>query len=99
MPLLNAAYTVRRHHHGDAVQIHILNNAQNGRCPEDCSYCTQAKTSEAGIEPYAIKSRDEVLAEAGRGPRGGGPPLLHGLLGARNPRPGGPTSWRITSGR
>ncbi len=66
MPLLNAAYAVRRHHHGDDVQIHILNNAQNGRCPEDCSYCTQAKTSDADIEPYAIKSEAEVLAEAAR---------------------------------
>ena len=66
MPLLNAAYRVRHRHHGDDVQIHILNNAQNGRCPEDCSYCTQAKTSDADIEPYAIKSKDEVLAEASR---------------------------------
>ncbi len=66
MPLLNAAYTVRREHFGKAVQVHILNNAQNGRCPEDCSYCTQAKTSDAGIEPYAMKPPEEVLAEAAR---------------------------------
>ena len=66
MPLLSAAYTVRRAHHGDRVQVHILNNAQNGRCPEDCSYCSQAKTSTTDIEPYAIKSKDEVLAEAQR---------------------------------
>jgi biotin synthase len=71
LPLLNAAYAVRRHHHGERVQVHILNNAQNGRCPEDCSYCTQAKTSEADIEPYAIKSRDEVLGEAERAYRAG----------------------------
>jgi biotin synthase len=66
MPLLNAAYTVRKARFGHKVQVHILNNAQNGRCPEDCSYCTQAKTSEADIEPYAIKSEEEVLAEAQR---------------------------------
>ncbi|MEO1237341.1 MAG: biotin synthase BioB [Planctomycetota bacterium] len=66
MPLLNAAFAVRRHHFGKTVQVHILNNAQNGRCPEDCSYCTQAKTSAADIEPYAIKSETEVLAEAER---------------------------------
>lgn len=71
MPLLHAAYAVRRHHFGHTVQVHILNNAQNGRCPEDCSYCTQAKTSEAGIEPYAMKSPDEVLAEAERAYRAG----------------------------
>ncbi|MEM9881434.1 MAG: biotin synthase BioB [Planctomycetota bacterium] len=66
MPLLNAAFTVRDRHFGRTVQVHVLNNAQNGRCPEDCSYCTQAKTSDADIEPYAIKSEDEVLAEAER---------------------------------
>lgn len=64
--LAHAAYTVRHHHFGRGVQVHILNNAQNGRCPEDCSYCTQAKTSDADIEPYPIKNEQEVLAEAGR---------------------------------
>ena len=64
--LAHAAYRVRHHHFGRGVQVHILNNAQNGRCPEDCSYCTQAKTSDADIEPYPIKNEEEVLAEAGR---------------------------------
>ncbi|MBB6429082.1 biotin synthase BioB [Algisphaera agarilytica] len=66
MPLLNAAYAVRHAHFGNQVQVHILNNAQNGRCPEDCSYCTQAKTSDADIEPYPIKNEEEVLGEAER---------------------------------
>ena len=64
--LTHAAYRVRHHHFGRGVQVHILNNAQNGRCPEDCSYCTQAKTSDADIEPYPIKNEQEVLDEAGR---------------------------------
>lgn len=71
MPLLNAAYAVRHAHFGNAVQVHILNNAQNGRCPEDCSYCTQAKTSDADIEPYPIKNEAEVLGEAERAYRAG----------------------------
>ncbi|BAM03782.1 biotin synthase BioB [Phycisphaera mikurensis] len=66
LELVHQAYLVRRHHFGREVQVHVLNNAQNGRCPEDCSYCTQAKTSEAGIEPYAMKPAGEVLAEAQR---------------------------------
>lgn len=66
LPLLNAAYAVRRHFCGHKVQVHILNNAQNGRCPEDCAYCTQARTSEADIEDYPIKSEAEILAEARR---------------------------------
>lgn len=66
LPLLNAAYAVRRHFCGKTVQVHILNNAQNGRCPEDCAYCTQARTSDADIEDYPIKSEAEILAEARR---------------------------------
>ncbi len=64
LALLNAAYTVRAATWGKAVQVHILNNAANGDCPEDCSYCSQAKTSDVDIEDYPMKSRDEVLEEA-----------------------------------
>lgn len=66
MDLLHAAYRVRRERFGKAVQVHILNNAQNGNCPEDCSYCAQARTADADIDPYPIKSDDEVFEEARR---------------------------------
>lgn len=71
LPLLHAAYEVRRRHFGNRVQVHILNNAQNGHCPEDCAYCTQARTSEVDIADYRIKSDDEILAEARRAYEGG----------------------------
>ncbi len=64
LSLLNAAYAVRKAHWGNQVTVHILNNAANGNCPEDCSYCTQAKTSDVDIEDYPMKSREEVLDEA-----------------------------------
>jgi biotin synthase len=64
--LLHAAYVVRRTRHGKTVQVHILNNAQNGNCPEDCAYCTQARSSQADIEDYPIKSEAEILEEARR---------------------------------
>ena len=28
---------------GKDVRIHILNNSQNGYCPEDCHHCVHAK--------------------------------------------------------
>ncbi|OED35055.1 biotin synthase BioB [PVC group bacterium (ex Bugula neritina AB1)] len=64
LPLLNAAYEVRKKHKGKTVTLHILNNIQNGSCPEDCNYCAQAKTSKAKIEKYKLKSEEEILAEA-----------------------------------
>lgn len=64
LPLLNAAYEVRKNFAGKEVSIHIINNGQNGYCPEDCHYCAQAKSSNAEIEEYPLKSDDEFLAEA-----------------------------------
>ncbi|MDA0322347.1 MAG: biotin synthase BioB [Verrucomicrobia bacterium] len=62
--LVDAAFEVRRTYFGRKVQIHIINNAQNGHCPEDCGYCAQARTSDAAIADYPIKNDDEILAEA-----------------------------------
>jgi len=64
LPLLNAAYQVRKHFHGSDVTIHILNNVTNGLCPEDCNYCAQSKSSSAGIIEYQEKSDSEIMAEA-----------------------------------
>ncbi|MEO5363380.1 MAG: biotin synthase BioB [Magnetococcus sp. DMHC-8] len=65
LPLLQAAFRVRRHYFGRGVRVHILNNVQNGYCPEDCHYCAQSATSEAPIERYRAKDEEEILADAG----------------------------------
>src|SRR3989344_566269 len=64
LPLLESAYQVRKKFYGNQVEIHIINNIQNGLCPEDCHYCAQARTSKADIEDYPLKSDEEILAEA-----------------------------------
>jgi biotin synthase len=64
LPLLDAAYQVRKTYFDNEVRVHILNNAQNGHCQEDCHYCAQAKTSKAEIEEYGMKSDEEMLEEA-----------------------------------
>jgi biotin synthase len=64
LPLLQAAFVVRKHHFGLGVRVHILNNVQNGLCPEDCNYCAQAVDSEAPIEKYKIKPDEEIMAGA-----------------------------------
>jgi biotin synthase len=62
--LLAVAYKFRKQHFGKSVTLHILNNVQNGLCPEDCRYCAQSASSSAPIEEYPMKSDDEILAEA-----------------------------------
>lgn len=62
--LLSATYPLRKKYFGKAVRIHILNNSQNGYCPEDCHYCVQAKDSKVPIEKYTKKDEDQILKEA-----------------------------------
>ncbi|MEO5329640.1 MAG: biotin synthase BioB [Magnetococcus sp. THC-1_WYH] len=64
LPLLQGAFKIRQHHFGLGVRIHILNNVQNGYCPEDCNYCAQAANSKAPIEKYTLKSDEEILQGA-----------------------------------
>lgn len=64
LPLVHAAGLIRRHVWGNRVQVHVLNNVQNGACPEDCGYCGQARTSDAPIQAYKLKSREEIIEEA-----------------------------------
>lgn len=66
LPLLNAAYQVRKTYFQNEVQLHVLNNAQNGHCPEDCRYCVQASSATTRIENYPLKPDAEILAEAER---------------------------------
>jgi biotin synthase len=71
LPLLHAAFVPRRRHFGRKVMVHILNNVQNGLCPEDCGYCAQNKDSKAAIRKYPMKSDEEIFAEAERAARAG----------------------------
>ena len=71
LPLVHAAYEPRRKHFGRKVMVHILNNVQNGLCPEDCGYCSQNKDSAAPIRKYPLKSDEAILEEAEAAARAG----------------------------
>lgn len=71
LPLLQAAYVPRERYFGRAVMVHLLNNVQNGLCPEDCGYCSQSRDSDAAIRKYPVKPTEEILAEAERAARAG----------------------------
>jgi len=64
LPLLDAAFQIRKKYTGREVKVHVINNIQNGLCPENCHYCAQARTSDAPIEKYPVKSDEEILTEA-----------------------------------
>ena len=64
--LLQAAYSVRKATWGNRVRVHMLNNAQNGSCPEDCKYCPQANNAKSDIAGYPMKGDQEIIDEAKR---------------------------------
>lgn len=64
LDLLAAAYRVRRRYFGRTVQLYFLMNAKSGLCPEDCSYCSQSKVSDAEIPRYNLLNREQLLAGA-----------------------------------
>jgi biotin synthase len=64
LDVLAAAFRVRRRYFGRTVQLYFLMNAKSGLCPEDCSYCSQSKTSTAEIPRYNILNREQLLAGA-----------------------------------
>ncbi|MEO5340679.1 MAG: biotin synthase BioB [Magnetococcus sp. MYC-9] len=86
LSLLQAAFQVRRHHFGRRVRVQILNNVQNGFCPEDCHYCAQAVDSEAPINTYRIKSDEEILTDAERACQAGAYRYCM-VLSGRGPNP------------
>ena len=59
--ILDAAFKVRREYFGKTVQLYYLKNAKSGLCPEDCTYCSQSKISEAPIEKYAMLNAERLL--------------------------------------
>lgn len=64
LPLVYQAGSVRKHYHGDRVTVHVLDNVQNGACPEDCGYCGQSKDSKAPIQPYKLKTVEAIVKDA-----------------------------------
>lgn len=64
LDVLSAAFRIRRRFWGKSVQLYFLMNAKSGLCPEDCTYCSQSKVSEAEIPRYNLLSRDKVLEGA-----------------------------------
>ncbi|HET6611361.1 MAG TPA: biotin synthase BioB [Kofleriaceae bacterium] len=66
LPLLDAAFRVRRQFFGRSVHIHVLDNAKLGACPEDCGFCSQSAPNGSPSGEAPIKSADDLVAGARR---------------------------------
>nr|WP_055108548.1 biotin synthase BioB [Paenibacillus ihumii] len=64
LPILQAAYQVRRHYYGNKVKLNMIMNAKSGLCPEDCGYCSQSIVSSAPVQKYSLLDKESLLAGA-----------------------------------
>jgi biotin synthase len=61
LPLLQAAFRVRKAYFGKKVKLNMIINAKSGLCPEDCGYCSQSIVSRAPIEKYTLLKKDVLI--------------------------------------
>lgn len=66
LPILQAAFLVRKHFYGKKVKLNMIINAKSGLCPEDCGYCSQSIVSRAPIAKYPLLERRVLLEGAHR---------------------------------
>ncbi len=64
LPLLHAAFRVRKRFHGRSVRLHVLRNAKSGLCRENCSFCSQAIGAYSGVDRYRLQTVDELVEGA-----------------------------------
>jgi biotin synthase len=84
LDVVAAGGRVRRHYFSNRVKLNLIVNMKSGLCPEDCSYCSQRKGSDADVLKYnwvdpsaAAETADRAIAggakriclvASGRGP-------------------------------
>ncbi len=64
LPLMQAAFQVRKHFYGKKVKLNMIINAKSGLCPEDCGYCSQSIVSTAPVKKYTLLDKGTLLAGA-----------------------------------
>lgn len=64
LPLMHAAFQVRKHYYGKKVKLNMIINAKSGLCPEDCGYCSQSIVSTAPVQKYTMLDKSTLLAGA-----------------------------------
>jgi biotin synthase len=64
LPLMQAAFKVRKHFFGKKVKLNMIINAKSGLCPEDCGYCSQSIVSTAPVKKYTLIDKETLLAGA-----------------------------------
>ncbi len=71
LDVVAAGAQVRRHFFANRVKLNLIVNMKSGLCPEDCSYCSQRKGSDADVLKYNWVDPIEAAETADRAVAGG----------------------------
>src|ERR1039457_4792382 len=71
LDVVAAGGRVRRHFFSNRVKLNLIINMKSGLCPEDCSYCSQRRGSEADVLKYNWVDPIEAAETADRAIAGG----------------------------
>src|SRR5580692_8798767 len=71
LDVIAAGGRVRRHFFANRVKLNLIVNMKSGLCPEDCSYCSQRRGSEADVLKYNWVDPQEAAETADRAVAGG----------------------------
>jgi biotin synthase len=62
--LSECANRITRSYNGDFIDVEKLANAKSGRCPEDCSFCSQSSFNNTNINKYPLLPSQDLLLQA-----------------------------------
>jgi biotin synthase len=71
LDVVAAGGRVRRHFFANRVKLNLIVNMKSGLCPEDCSYCSQRRGSDADVLKYNWVDPAEAAETADRAVAGG----------------------------
>jgi biotin synthase len=64
LEIVQAAYRIRKKYFGNTVAIHLLQNVKSGKCPEDCTFCSQSTRAINDVERYDMQPVDVIMEGA-----------------------------------
>ncbi len=64
LAVLDAAFRLRLRYFKRGVRLHLIRNARQGNCSEDCAYCSQSAASHSHTPPYPWQSPADIIEGA-----------------------------------
>jgi biotin synthase len=64
LEVLQGAYKLRKKVFGNKVSLHLLRNVKSGKCPEDCSFCSQSSSAINNVERYDFQTVESIVEGA-----------------------------------